>query len=191
MPRLPDNWGEIVDIFSDSSKYSYGEYIEKRFEYMKELQEKIIRKEHELKSKAFREVVQDVPVIESFLSFEDFFGSSEYYTKTDLETYTHVYDNRVTIRQESSTRWRAFINEEPLKASMWMPITSKQWLDSLVSSLKDEMRAGKFKYVQNQTPCDKCNNTKVIIEDTVEHSVYNGFKVNIHQKQEIPCTCNS
>ena len=137
------------------------------------------------------EVKHDVPVIESFLSFKDFFGSSEYYTKTDPKTYTHVYDNRFTIRQESSTRWRAFINEEPLRASMWMPITHKQWLITLTDFLKDEVNRGKFKYVQNQTPCNKCSNTKVLIQTVIEPAIYNGFKVNVHQQQEIPCTCNS
>lgn len=174
------------------SSASNDPYLGRRFDYMKNLQEKVIRKEFELRDKGVN-IESKVPVIQTSLSFDNFFHPRVFVPIN--KSLIIGQRDFIQLRLYPDNKWKVFIKDNLLFFDIYVRdnkwdnvINDADLCKQIIHMFRLAKSKGEFKF---EVLCDKCQNTKKLLQDTVEHSVWNGIPINIHQQQEISCTCNS
>lgn len=136
--------------------------------------------------------VEDVPVIQTSLTFDSFFHPNKF-VKNGPFLMTGQRDT-VVLRKKTDFLWIAFIDGKELSTSIIIDVDWKKFVknEDMCKTFIHKFRMCEFRReFEFEALCDKCNNTKKLIQNTVEHSVWNGIPINIYQQQEIPCTCTN
>lgn len=136
---------------------------------------------------------KDAPVIQTSLSFDSFFHPNKFH-QINKSLYVGQRDF-VQLRHYQNINWQVFVGNKLLFFNINIPdndwnkvINNADLCKQIIHMFRLAEAKGEFKF---EPLCDKCNNTKKLLQDIVEHSMWNGIPINIHQKIEIPCTCTN